>query len=35
MFLLTRDKFMSKMQPGFTYNTCVSFTKFKKNNAKV
>ena len=32
-FLLTGDKFMPEMhlrQPGFTYSTCRSFTKYKE-----
>ena len=29
-FLLAGDKFMSKMQPGFTYNCCCLFTKNKE-----
>ena len=33
-FLLTGDKFISEMQPGFTYSACGPFTRNKKRIPK-
>ena len=36
-FLLTGDKFMPQLhlkQPGFTYNACGQFTKYRENIQK-
>ena len=35
MFCVARDKFMSEMQPKFTYRDCSPFTKYKERIEKV